>query len=79
MLFRSAAMSNAGAFGVLATGSMTPAQLRTEIEATFALTDKPFGVNLITLHPQLSELIDTCLAARVSHIVLAGGCPRAPT
>ena len=51
-----AAMSNAGAFGVLATGSMTPAQLRAEIEATFALTDKPFGVNLIRSEEHTSEL-----------------------
>ena len=34
-----------------------------------------FGVNLITLHPQLSQLIDVCLEQKVSHIVLAGGLP----
>ncbi len=71
-----AAMSNAGAFGVLATGSMSPAQLAAEIDATFALTDKPFGVNLITLHPDLHALIDVCLERKVSHVVLAGGVPK---
>lgn len=70
-----AAISNAGGFGVLANGSMTPELLAREIEATFALTSKPFGVNLITMHPQLMELIDVCLARKVSHIVLAGGLP----
>jgi enoyl-[acyl-carrier protein] reductase II len=71
-----AAMSNAGAFGVLATGSMSPAQLDAEIAATFALTSKPFGVNLITLHPDLQALIDVCVARKVSHVVLAGGVPK---
>ncbi|MCW5731438.1 MAG: nitronate monooxygenase [Alphaproteobacteria bacterium] len=68
-----AAISNAGGFGVLASGSMSPEQLGAEIEATFALTDRPFGVNLITLHPRLLELIDVCVSLEVSHVVLAGG------
>src|SRR5262249_10457285 len=34
-----------------------------------------FGVNLITMHPQLTELIDVCLTAGVGHVVLAGGLP----
>jgi len=72
-----AAISNAGGFGVIACGSMGPELLDAEIKATQALTGKPFGVNLITMHPQLDELIDTCLANRVSHIVLAGGLPSA--
>jgi enoyl-[acyl-carrier protein] reductase II len=70
-----AAISNAGGFGVIACGSMNPDALAAEIAATQALTDQPFGVNLITLHPALDELIQVCLAARVGHIVLAGGIP----
>src|SRR5215469_3259003 len=70
-----AAISNAGGFGVVACGSMNPKALADEIEGTQALTDKPFGVNLITLHPALDELIQVCLIARVGHIVLAGGIP----
>lgn len=69
------ALSNAGAFGVLACGSMTPDLLRQEIEATQKLTQKAFGVNLITLHPALMELIDVCIEQKVSHVVLAGGIP----
>jgi len=69
------AISNAGGFGVIACGSMTPALLDAEIAATKALTTKPFGVNLITLHPQMMELIAVCAAHKVSHIVLAGGLP----
>ncbi|MBL4612409.1 MAG: nitronate monooxygenase [Emcibacter sp.] len=72
-----AAISNAGGFGVIACGSMTPDLLDTEIQATSALTQKPFGVNLITMHPDISALIDVCLSRKVSHVVLAGGIPAA--
>ncbi len=70
-----AALSNAGAFGVIANGAMEPDRLAEEIAGTQALTDKPFGVNLITMHPRLDALVDVCLAARVGHIVFAGGVP----
>ncbi len=72
-----AAISNAGGFGVIACGAMGPPQLDAEIAATFERTDRPFGVNLITLHPALMELIAVCAARRVSHVVLAGGLPTA--
>jgi len=71
-----AAISNAGGFGILATGSMTPRELGAEIERTLASTAKPFGVNLITMHPDLAELCDVCLRRGVSHVVLAGGLPK---
>jgi enoyl-[acyl-carrier protein] reductase II len=74
-----AAISDAGGFGVIASGSMSPALLSAEIEATKALTPRPFGVNLITLHPQLLELIDVCAERRVGHVVLAGGLPSGAT
>jgi enoyl-[acyl-carrier protein] reductase II len=70
-----AAISNAGGFGVIACGAMTPALLDAEIAATKAMTDLPFGVNLITMHPDLSELIDICGQHKVGHVVLAGGLP----
>jgi enoyl-[acyl-carrier protein] reductase II len=69
------ALSNAGAFGVIACGAMEPHHLDAEIAGTKALTSKPFGVNLITMHPRLEQLVDTCLAHGVSHIVFAGGIP----
>lgn len=69
------AISNAGGFGVIACGAMDPALLEAEIIATQAMTSKPFGVNLITMHPQLNELIEVCLRLNVKHIVLAGGVP----
>lgn len=70
-----AAISNGGGFGVLASGSMPPDVLRTEIRATRELTAKPFGVNLISLHPQLAELSQVCLDEKVTHVVIAGGVP----
>ena len=70
-----AAMSNAGGFGVIACGAMTPELLDAEIAGTKALTDKPFGVNLITMHPALFDLIAVCAKHNVGHVVLAGGLP----
>ena len=69
------AISNAGGFGVIACGAMTPELLDAEIAATKALTARPFGVNLITMHPQLFDLIAVCEKHAVSHVVLAGGIP----
>jgi enoyl-[acyl-carrier protein] reductase II len=70
-----AAISNACAFGVLACGAMDPARLGEEIAATRELTARPFGVNLIVMHPQLTELARVCLEHDVGHVVLAGGLP----
>jgi enoyl-[acyl-carrier protein] reductase II len=72
-----AAMSNAGGFGLIACGAMTPELLDAEIAGTKLLTDKPFGVNLITMHPGLFDLIEVCNRHRVGHVVLAGGLPPA--
>jgi enoyl-[acyl-carrier protein] reductase II len=69
------AISNAGGFGVIACGSMMPDRLAEEIAATQAMTDRPFGVNLITMHPSLDDLVRVCIEAKVGHVVLAGGIP----
>ncbi|MCK0127169.1 nitronate monooxygenase [Erythrobacter sp. F6033] len=69
------AISNAGGFGVIACGAMTPELLDGEIAATKAMTDKPFGVNLITMHPQIFDLIEVCKKHGIAHVVLAGGIP----
>ncbi|HET6621576.1 MAG TPA: nitronate monooxygenase [Dongiaceae bacterium] len=72
-----AAISNAGGFGVIASGSMPPDVLAAEIAETYKLTSQPFGVNLITLHPKLEQLVEACLDSKVGHVVLAGGLPPA--
>lgn len=73
------ALSNAGGFGVIAASSMPPELLKEEILKTQAKTDRPFGVNLILMHPKLDELIAVCNACNVSHVVLAGGIPKKTT
>ena len=70
------ATSNAGGFGVIAAGSMSPDMLEKEIIYTKQKTTKPFGVNLILLHPQIEDLIQTCIKQKVSLVVFAGGFPK---
>ena len=71
-----AAISNAGGFGVIAASSMTPELLDNEIKETQKLAKAPFGVNLITMHPQIAELIEVCRKNNVTHVVFAGGLPK---
>ncbi len=71
-----AAMSNAGMFGVIACSSMSPELLDKEITETKKLTQKPFGVNLIVMHPQMDALVEVCKKHAVSHVVFAGGLPQ---
>lgn len=71
------AVVNAGAFAFLSCGFLNPAQLEQEIELTQQATSKPFGVNLIVLHPQIMDLIDVCIRKKVSHVILASGVPTA--
>src|SRR5258708_16287266 len=63
-----AAISNGGGFGVIASGSMLPDRLSLEIDATSELTRKPFGVNLLVLHPQLIALAAAWIHRRVVHV-----------
>jgi enoyl-[acyl-carrier protein] reductase II len=70
-----AAMSNAGAFGVLAGGALTAAELDREIAATRAATDQPFGVNIITFGPHFAAQLECCLDRHVGHVVIGGGIP----
>ncbi len=67
-----AAVSEAGGYGVLAVGGMAPTMLADEIDATRVLTRRPFGVNLVTVHPQFDALIEVC-ANRVPDLVVLGG------
>jgi len=71
------AISNAGAFGVLAGGALEATDLDREIASTYDLTDKPFGVNVITFSPHFDMQLDVCLDRRVSHVIIGGGIPSA--
>ncbi|MGV3278143.1 NAD(P)H-dependent flavin oxidoreductase [Rickettsiales bacterium LUAb2] len=70
-----AAISNAGAFGVLAASAMNKQLLEAEIIATKSKTNKSFGVNLILLNPLIADLIDCVIEQKIEYVVLAGGIP----
>lgn len=70
-----AAVSNAGACGVLGRVSGAPASdLRLRIQHLRTLTDKPFGVNVIIARPQ-EDLIEVCMEGRIPLLVLFWGDP----
>jgi enoyl-[acyl-carrier protein] reductase II len=73
-----ASVSNNGCFGVIASGSMTPELLENEIKLTQALTKKNFGVNLITMHPKLEEMINISLKLSVKYLIFAGSIGKIP-
>ncbi|MDA3810865.1 MAG: nitronate monooxygenase [Spirochaetaceae bacterium] len=69
------AISNAGGFGVLAGGNMPIDLFKEEIRKTSELTDKPFGVNLITIAPNFNLQLDHALDIEFPYIIFAGGLP----
>src|ERR1700683_3155852 len=72
-----AAVSEAGGFGTLGAGTMSPDQLRDEIRATQALTSKPFGVDLLTALPeQTLDGVQLLIEEHVPVFVAALGVPR---
>ncbi len=69
------AISNAGGFGVIAGGNMPPDLLHDEVQRTYDKTDKPFGINLITIAPNFRRHLDYVLEIEHPYIVFAGGLP----
>ena len=51
-----AAVSNAGGLGIIASGGFSPDRIREEIRRCKELTDKPFGVNVMLMHPNKEEI-----------------------
>ncbi len=72
-----AAVSNLGAFGCLACGNMPTDLLAEEIDNTRKLTDKPFGVNVITIAPKYKEHLEIIKAKKPSFVIFAGSFPHA--
>ena len=70
-----AAVSNAGALGLIGAGSMYPELLREHIRKCKAHTSKPFGVNVPLLYPEIDKLIDVILAEGVSIVFTSAGNP----
>lgn len=71
------AVSNAGGLGVIGAGQMPPNVLREEIRRTKAMTSKPFGVNMMLLHPDIDELFEVVLEERVPVVTTGAGNPGA--
>jgi enoyl-[acyl-carrier protein] reductase II len=69
-------MGRCGGFGLLAGGNAPVEILRKQIEETRSLTDRPFGVNLITIAPAYKEQLDMVCEMGCRVIVFAGSIPR---
>lgn len=70
-----AAVANAGATGVIASGGRSAEWLREEIRAAKALTDKPFGVNLMLMAPNLDDLLAVIVEEKPAFVTLGAGNP----
>lgn len=70
-----AAVSNAGALGIIGAGHMPPDALRAEIQKAKQLTDKPFGVNIMLMSPFVKEVMQVVVEERVPVITTGAGNP----
>ena len=73
------AVSNNGGLGLIGAGSMYPDILRENIQKCKAATDKPFGVNIALLYPNLEEIINIILEEKVKIVFTSAGSPKAYT
>ncbi len=69
------AVSNAGGLGLLGAGSMYPEVLREHIQKCKKATEKPFGVNVPMLYPNLEEIIDIIIEEGVKIVFTSAGNP----
>ncbi|TRZ41846.1 NAD(P)H-dependent flavin oxidoreductase [Robertkochia solimangrovi] len=74
-----AACSNAGALGLIGAGSMYPDILREHIRKCKVATDKPFGVNVPMLYPDLEKVIDIIIEEGVKIVFTSAGNPKTYT
>lgn len=70
-----AAVSNAGALGIIGTGAMNGEMMRKEIETAKSLTDKPFGVNLMMMNPDVEEMAQIIAEEKPSIVTTGAGNP----
>lgn len=70
-----AAVSNAGALGMIGTGAWTADEVRAEIRKTRELTDKPFGVNLMLMNPYSEEVSDVVVEEGIKVVTTGAGNP----
>ena len=69
------AVSNAGGLGLLGAGSMHPETLLEHIRKCKDATDKPFGVNVPLMYPELEKIMDTIVAEGVKVVFTSAGSP----
>ncbi|GAB2678285.1 nitronate monooxygenase [Flavihumibacter cheonanensis] len=69
------AVSNAGGLGLLGAGSMYPEVLKEHIQQMKAATDKPFGVNVPLLYPDIEQLMDLIISEGVKIVFTSAGNP----
>lgn len=70
------AVSNAGGLGLIGSGSMYPEILREHIRKCKAATDKPFGVNLPLIYPQMDEIVQIVIEEGVQIVFTSAGNPK---
>lgn len=70
------AVSNAGGFGIIGSGSMYPQELREHVQACRAATDRPFGVNIPLLYPNIEEHIQSVIDFEVPVVFTSAGNPK---
>lgn len=70
------AVSNAGGLGLIGAGSMYPDVLREHIRKCKAATDKPFGVNVPMLYPNIEEIMDIIVKEGVKIVFSSAGNPK---
>lgn len=70
------AVSNAGGLGLLGAGSMYPEVLREHIQKCKKATDKPFGVNIPLLYPNMEEIVEIIIAEGVKIVFSSAGNPK---
>lgn len=70
------AVSNMGGLGIVGAGSMHPDVFRTHVQKTKAATDKPFGVNVPLIYPQVEELMDIIIEEKVPVVITSAGNPK---
>jgi enoyl-[acyl-carrier protein] reductase II len=70
------AVSNAGGLGLIGAGSMYPDVLREHIQKCKKATDKPFGVNIPMLYPQVDKLMDIIVEEDVKIVFTSAGNPK---
>jgi len=72
-----AAVSEAGGYGLLATAfDNDPAKFKERVDGVKALTNKPFGANLMAIHPMALEFADILIDAGVKAVTTSGGSPK---